>query len=535
MNIPQEETSSYTVNLKSQPEEKKAESIKNEPRQKKPSLKPLFYFILVCFCLVLFFSSLSYVGKISFSPGGIYQSIQKIIKLKDFIPLIKFYKNILANSSTQRYLILFQNNNEMRPTGGFLGSFAIIEIENGKIKRMEIPGQGPYGLRNLFSQNQEKWLKPPDPFLMINNHWEMQDANWFPDFSSSAEKVAWFYEGATGEEVDGVIAFDTIFIENLLEITGAIQVSEYDKTISADNFLWETQETVESKEARATGAPKKFIADLAPLLLNKISSFSKKEYINLLFLIDKARKEKHFLVYLKDQDLEAEILKLGFAGEIKDTAKDFLMVINTNINGGKTDAMTEQTINHQAEVLADGSIIDKVEITREHKGDPENKFTRMTNNSYLRIYTPQGSKLLSVEGYDIPDKEKFLVSEPICVEDEDLKKISGDIAIDKNTGTSINNEFNKTVFGNWMILKLGEKKTIKFRYLLPFKLDKTYSLLIQKQAGVKEDRVISSLTLPENQDFNVIWEYPNGLTKQEKMIKFRSDMREDEYWGVAFE
>ncbi|TSC95537.1 MAG: Uncharacterized protein Athens101410_491 [Parcubacteria group bacterium Athens1014_10] len=529
------EKSPYIVDLKKRfksPEKNIGVDSDINIKRKKISFKSLAVFISVCFILISFFYSLSYIDKFSFYPGKIYQSIVKITKLKDFIPLIKFYKKILANPNSQRYLILFQNNNEMRGTGGFLGSFAIVEFEDKKIKRLEIPGQGPYGFRNLFSQKTGKWLKPPAPFLMINNHWEMQDMNWWPDFASSAQKVAWFYQRATEEESDGVIAFDTVFIEELLKITGVLEIPEYNKTISAENFLWETQETVESKEARASGEPKKFIADLAPLLLNKISSFSKKDYINLLFLIDKMRKEKHFMIYFKDNDLEKEILKLGFGGEIKDTQKDYLMVVNTNINGGKTDGMIKQTINHQAEVLADGSVISQVEITREHQGDPENKFTRMTNNSYIRVYVPIDSKLLSVEGFDAPDKEKFLISEPICEEDDDLKRISGEIKMDESTNTSINNELNKTVFGNWMILKLGERNTLKLRYLLPFKLEKSYSLLIQKQAGVKDGRIISEIVLPESYD--VAWQYPKNLTKKARTIEFYDDLSEDKYWGVVF-
>lgn len=531
--IQKKDKSPYLIDLKRIFElPKKENKKKNKISINKSSFKNVIIFTLICFILISFFYSLNYLEGFSSSFKKTYDTVKKIIELKDFIPLIKFYNKILANPSLQRYMVLFQNNNEIRPTGGFLGSFAIVELENKKIKKLEIPTEGPYGFRNLFAQRQNKWFKPPEPFLMINNHWEMQDMNWFPDYPSSAQKVAWFYQGATGKDVNGVIAFDTIFIEELLKLTGAIEIPEYNKKISSENFVWETQEIVESKEAKESGEPKKFIADLAPLLLNKISSFSKKDYINLLFLIDKMRKEKHFLIYFKDSDLEKEIIKLGFGGEIKNTQNDFLMVVNTNINGGKTDGMIKQTINHQAEVLTDGSIIVQLEITREHLGDPKNQFTKMTNNSYLRVYVPKNSQLLSIEGFDSPNKEKFLIPEPICEDDADLKRIEGQIITDETTDTKINSEFEKTVFGNWMILKLGEKKTIKFRYLLPFKLDKAYSLFIQKQPGIKNTEIESKLILPRETDIS--WRYPENLNKTKNIIEFKDNLNEDRYWGVAF-
>lgn len=531
----QKEKSPYIINLKKETESVKVVEKKKEfaPKTKKSSFKGLVIFILICFFLIFSFCNLNYFKKASSFFSDTYNSIKRVVKLKEFLPFIKFYKKILANPAQQRYLILFQNNNELRPTGGFLGSFAILELEDNKVKKLEIPGEGPYGFRNLFAQRQEKWFKPPEPFLMINSHWEMQDMNWFPDFSSSAQKVSWFYEGATGNKVDGVIAFDTVFIEELFKLTGAVELPEYGKVISAENFLWDTQEIVESKEARASGEPKKFIADLAPLLLNKISSFSKNDYINLLFLIDTMRKEKHFLAQFNDEELEKEILRLGFAGEIKNSQKDFLMVINTNINGGKTDAMIKQDISHTANVLPDGSIIDEVEITRDHQGDEKNQFTRMTNNDYFRIYVPSGSKLVSIEGYDTPNKEKFLVSEPICEDDKDLKIIEGEKVIDDNTSTVINQEFGKTVFGNWMILKRGEKKTIKIKYLLPFKFDKSYSILIQKQAGTKNVQIKSRLILPE--ESSLTWSYPQGLIENNNEIDFKDNLDEDRYWAAAFE
>ncbi|MFZ5982031.1 MAG: DUF4012 domain-containing protein, partial [Patescibacteria group bacterium] len=134
--------------------------------------------------------------------------------------------DILGGNGPRKYLFLFQNNNEMRPTGGFIGTYALLDIFDGRIKRLKVDG-----IFNPDGQLREK-VVPPAPIQKISAAWSLHDSNWWPDFPTSAEKASWFWEKTGGPTVDGVIAMTPEVIKKLLEITGPIELPEYGKWIS---------------------------------------------------------------------------------------------------------------------------------------------------------------------------------------------------------------------------------------------------------------------------------------------------------------
>ena len=223
-----------------------------------------------------------------------------------------------------------------------------------------------------------------------------------------------------------------------------------------------------------------------------------------------ALEQKEVQAYFTDNNAEQTMREFGWSGQILPTEnnQDYLMVVNSNIQGQKSDAEIQQTISHQAIVAEDGSITDTVVITREHTGIPGEKFYGQTNIDYVRIYVPQGSELVSAGGFTWPDEKKFRAPESWTSEDEFLIQTEKEIGYDAKSGTRITNEFGKTAFGNWLILQPGEARQIQFTYKLPFKvideMEKTdenilqkfvssdtitsrYQLIVQRQSGVNSD------------------------------------------------
>ena len=109
--------------------------------------------------------------------------------MKDITDLGDGILRIFAKDQLRRYLVVFQNNTELRATGGFIGSFALVDFANGKIKHIEIPTGGPYDLAGSLRET----VMSPQPLHIVNPIWQFQDANWFPDFPTSAKKIMWFY------------------------------------------------------------------------------------------------------------------------------------------------------------------------------------------------------------------------------------------------------------------------------------------------------------------------------------------------------
>lgn len=458
-------------------------------------------------------------------------------ELKQFLDLSGMMLKILGQDSPKRYLFLLENNAELRPTGGFIGTLALIDIDKGQVQQIEVPGGGVY---DIAGQLTEKVIAPR-PLWLVNPHWNLQDANWFPDFPTSVEKIIWFFEKSGGPSVDGVIALTPDVIEDLLEIVGSIDMTDdYGVIVEAENFREVTQKEAEKKYEEAPES-KKFIADLTPILLNRVFNLKSDSLLVIIDILNKNLKAKNLLFYFNDSELQQEISQWEWSGEIKDTEKDYLAVINTNISGGKTDQAIDELIDHQTEIWADGSIIDTVTVTRIHKGESGDPWTGMKNIDYMRFYVPQGSILMEARGFEEVNPQNFKFPKPDYSEDNQLKEIEGEVIIHQSSGMRINQEFGKTVFGNWVQVEPGQSTTVSIKYLLPFKIkagglinqSDNYSLLVQKQPGSKGSLLINTLQLPSN--FDLSWVYPedNLVSSQEKTLKFESVLSQDQYLGVV--
>jgi hypothetical protein len=478
---------------------------------------------------------------------GFAQSLKKLISISDL--MVKF----LGDESDKRYLFVFQNSSELRPTGGFMGSLALVDFDRGEMKNLEVPGGGPYD----FNGSLKERIIAPDPLRLINARWELQDANWFPDFPASAEKVKWFYEKGGGPTVDGVITINSDFVAELLGVVGPIDMPEYGETMSQENFIDEMQRAVELGYDKKENKPKKIIGDMMPKLIEKITASDPKQFGKILSVALKSLQEKDILVYSVYPEVEHEILNLGWGGQIKDAGEDsdFLAVINANLGGGKTDKVINQTIGLETKISEDGYVKNRLTIRRAHGGIKGETFTGMRNVDYMRIYVPEGSVLLSAQGFEAPPENLFEKPGSEYWADIDLKNMEGRTMIDATSGTRINVEFGKTVFGNWAQVDPGEEVTVTLEYLLPFKLffsgerennwfsavlgqlgdprpEKVfYQLLVQKQPGAKSD-FTSRIDFPL--DWQPAWLYGEGAGLGDLSVNVAAPLSNDRLYSVGF-
>lgn len=452
------------------------------------------------------------------------QYTEKIVKLQSETPAIaasmqeflKFVHTLtflLGGESKMRYLTLFQNNTELRPTGGFVGSFAEIDMDNGAIANMRLPGGGTYDVQGQL----DTFVEAPQPLSLINPRWEFQDGNWFPDFPTSAKKMQWFYEHAGGPTTDGVVAVNATFIEKLIGVVGAIEMPEYGLTIDAENFLFATEKAVEIDADKTKNTPKAILGDMAPKLIEKIKAADAKTLIKIVMLIEQGLAERDIQVYFRDNDAQKVMQDLGFSGTVEQTDGDYLMVVNTNIGGGKTDAVIDQAIDLDVNISESGTIVDDLTYTKTHHGMANALFSGRNNVDYVRFYVPEGSVLLSADGFEPPAQGLFEPSDIPLAVDDDLSIVMSDETRDALSGMDIWNEFGKTVFGGWVQTAPGETQVIRLSYRIPQVLFSTdsdtsflararrqlgfdnhdgYSLLAQKQPGVVSRTTTVRLNYP---------------------------------------
>lgn len=476
--------------------------------------------------------------------------------LSSLLDSAKEIKAFLGVKQDQRYLLVFQNNAEMRGAGGFLGSYALVDISDGKIKKLEVPAGGSYDTEG----GMKTFVKAPAPLQLVTPRWYFWDANWWPDWPSSAKALMWFYDKSGGPTVDGVISFTPDVAESLLRLTGPIELPEYGLTINADNF-WQTVETTVEKDNIARdnpqlaatlpdspeNQPKKIIGDLMAKILERLPQVLTIDKLpQLLGMLDDNLASHNIMFYFSDPDLEAKIKSYGLDGAMRSAPQDYLMVADSNIAGQKSDREVKERIEHRSQILADGQVIDDLTVYRQHEGKKGEILSGVRNVDWLRVYVPEGSQLISASGFNSPDKSYFEEPEsnwqdyPLVASTEDKAQI------DPSSGTKIYQENNKTVFANWIMTDPGQTSIIHLRYLLPFKLKKTqlteswrdklislvagqetefipFSLLVQKQPGAAPADLDFSLTLPPA--WRTVWTYPENSSWQGEVKLDRDRLR----------
>ncbi len=380
---------------------------------------------------------------------------------------------MLGQAGPQKYLLLFQNTSELRPTGGFPGSYALVEFNKGKMNRFAVDD-----IYNPDGQMKEKII-PPRPLQRITPNWGMRDANWFIDFRSSAKKVAEFYFKDIGILVDGVIAVNVDLMPEILNITGPIEMPEFGISLDSQNFRSEIQKEVEYEKTKGEGRPKQVLVEFAPLLLERLSNLDQDGWMKIFTLLVKGVENKNILAYFADSQLQNFALENGFAGEIKDGGSDdYLMIVHSNIMGSKTDAVIDNKVDLKIEEVEDG-LIHTLKIKRDHQGG-EFGFYNKVNNDYVRILVPEDAEILEISGNDNYEPVSLIDYTSLdFVSDPDLEKYESDVEV-KN-GVEIFKEGGKNVFAFWLITRPGEAKTAVLKYKTP----KYLGIYIQKQPGAK--------------------------------------------------
>ncbi len=377
-------------------------------------------------------------------------------------PLTQLLPALLGYPETSNYLFILQNSDELRPTGGFIGTYGIIQTKDGDFTRFET-----HDVYHLDMPVKDKVsITPPEPIKKyLVDKWYLRDANWSPDWPTSAEKILEFYrlENSAMDKPDdiqnfnGVIAITPQLISELMSLTGPITFE--DETYTPENFLDLLQYKVEKDFVRL-GVPswhrKEVIGGIAKALKEKLLDLPLDRWPEMIRLVGDTMTRKNVLLYSKDPALEKIIREQQWSGEVEHTWGDYLMAVDANMGALKTDAVLKRNITYTLEPNSAGDLIATATLSYSNPGGPSWKTSRY--QSYTRLYVPEGATLI---------------------------KSSGAVAGSVTSG----DELGKTYFGAYIIIPLRSTGQLVFQYKLPrrmaenMKTYKNYSLLVQKQPG----------------------------------------------------
>lgn len=407
------------------------------------------------------------------------QLAQLTSSLEQFHATVPALLTFLGLNQEQRYLVFFQNNTEMRATGGFWGSVAEADLLDGALTKTHVPPGGTYFMQGQLAAQ----VAAPQPLQLLRARWELQDANWFPDFPTSAKKALWFYEKGGGPTADGVIAINASFAAKLIDTIGPLALPS-GMTIDGENFLFETQNQVEVAYDKEANTPKAFIGELTTALLEKLQTVNGQKLMEVASLFAHGLAVRDIQLYHQNSEVQTALEKNGWTGNLLQSIGDYLAVIHTNVGGGKTDGLIEEHVNMESVAQADGSLLNTLTLTRQNHSLSSALFSGKNNVDFVRFFVPHGSTLLALEGSEAPPTEAFESTEGLNT-DMDLSAIE---QIQQSPdGVSQGSALGKTVFGAWTQTKPGEVSTLTLRYQTPPLLqqpDKTVWSTLRSWAGI---------------------------------------------------
>lgn len=369
---------------------------------------------------------------------------------------------MVGHDQSRTYLVLFQNTGELRPSGGFMGSYAEVTLDRGRIRKLHVPGGGPYDLR---SQLRARW-RPPEPLTLVGSRWEFQDANWFPDFAQTAGTIRTFWEKAGQPTIDGIIAVNSSILPKLLTLTGPIDMPAYGKHITAENVIFETQKAVELEYDREANTPKAFVGDLNKEVIARLQSLDTARWTEVAAMLVTALETKEMQLWFARSEAQDIAKEFGWTGEwTAPGAFASLGVIGANIAGQKSDAAIKEDVHQLITIDDQGGVSERVLLAREHRGTAGQLFQGANNVQYLRLYVPQGTQFTNAEGFSTPEASLF---EMPTEKEEVFFGMSTSTHTTFTNGESIDmtEEGERLVAGGWIQLQPGMSRETAFSYRL---------------------------------------------------------------------
>lgn len=308
----------------------------------------------------------------------------------------------LMNSEKRKIAVFLQNSSEVRPTGGFWGSFLEINLKNGDIDSMEV--------RDISEVDRVLDTKtiPPKQLQLLIKNWRTADANWFFDFKDSASRAARFMDASNfysskNEHIDAVFAVSPKVISDILSQTGPITASSSKTAVDKDNFLPIIQEEVQKGHDVGSLTAKNILKDIFPVLLQKLSYLDQEKQKIIFSNVLNWFKDKDVVLWAEDPELESVFEAKNVAGRVFEIPKkfegDYLAITAANIGGGKTDYVMTQNINFESQLNLDGTVSNKLAVSRRHNGKRSDPWWyKETNQVYLTAYISEPGTIEDAKG-----------------------------------------------------------------------------------------------------------------------------------------
>lgn len=405
------------------------------------------------------------LSKVSFA--NYKQLISQIIVITNKMP------SVLGSEGSKTYLVLFENNMELRPTGGFVGSYGLLTFDGGRLS--------DFTISDVYSADGQLngHVEPPAPIkdYLGEANWWFRDSNWDPDFPTSAKRAEWFLDKEMDRTVDGVISVDLNPIKDFLVVNGPISLQDYNLKISSDNLYEEVQSEVQDNFIPSTNKKASFLTALSRNILSEAGSLSPKEKLSTLKLVYENLNEKHIQVFLHDTDFQRSMSNLGWDGSVFIPScgdacySDLMGVVEANVGVNKSNYFVKRSVDVKVDVTG-GEIERILTLTLQNLANASLGVSGRYK-SYVRLLVPEDSNIIQVTS-----------------------------SFGQNTeilNPEISNAKGRKEIGVLIEVLGGETKKITFKWSGKINAPVSeYNLFFRKQAGVDNYPINLSVDTPTN-------------------------------------
>ena len=436
----------------------------------------------------------------------------KLEIMKKFVKVLPEFLGI--DGKTKQYLVLFQNESELRPTGGFIGSYGILKFEKGRLLGLDI--------KDVYEADGQLkgHVEPPWEIKNILNEakWYMRDANWRADFTKTSADIGWFLEKETGQKVDGVIGINLAVAKSFLKVTGEIYVSDFKETITDSNLYEQAEFYAETKFFPGSVQKASFLGAIGKQLFEEIKGLSVEKKIELMQSMVDLLEQNEIQIALNHKDTAEIITNLGWDGKIyngkcgvSDCITDYLYVVEANLGVNKANYFLNRSID-QAVNISQNQVERILKINYENTAK-NNNWPGGDYKNYLRVYLPKDVTLSQIKVVDAGDVANYKIYNNNELR---IKEVDG-----------------KKEVGFLVIVPTLKKRVVEISYSskidLVGKTKFSYINYIQRQSGSGETGLVSLITYPS--DWQPIQVQPVASLVGGKLL-FNQKLNKDIKMGV---
>ncbi|HRQ37717.1 MAG TPA: DUF4012 domain-containing protein [Chloroflexota bacterium] len=416
---------------------------------------------------------------------------------------------LMGMEEPRTYLIIIQNEDEVRATGGFITGAGLLHVADGRIASLEFQ-DGNY----IDNWAEKPYEFPPQPFydFMALELFFYRDANFWPDFPTSAETAIRLYSyGQDVPEADGAIAIDQQFVRLLLQGIGPVTIADTGQTLTAQNVISHFQDAWAKTNEQSVhdwySERKTFLGTFGQAIQSKIESgLGDIDPLTLAKSLHTAAETGHMQIYMRDPKQMALFDGLNWDGRLENPAgQDFLSVIDSNMGYNKVNMHVTRSLDYAVQLHPDGRADAALTIYYTNNAPLEPEETGCYQDTlldygnapaykeladecywnYLRVYVPGGSTLTNSSSHEVP-------LETLAVAHQGWH----------GPAQTLNEFADWSTFANFILVPQQETVAVSLAYVLPevVKVDgreqSSYQLTLRPQAGARPQTVQVTVTLP---------------------------------------